>query len=50
MPKGNQGAKCTSSVTSKQKHPAGPETVLVKIEFYKKKDVFCLSEATIVVT
>jgi hypothetical protein len=32
------------------KHPAGPETVLVKIEFYKKKDVFCLSEATIVVT
>ena len=31
------------------KHPAGPETVLVKIEFYKKM-VFCLSEATIVVT
>ena len=29
--------------------PAGPETVLVKIEFYKKM-VFCLSEATIVVT
>ena len=46
MPKGNQGAKCTSSVTSKQKHPAGPETVLVKIEFYKKMCVLhCFATA-----
>ena len=37
------------STIPRQKHPAGPETVLVKIEFYKK-NVFSLSEATIVVT
>jgi hypothetical protein len=28
------------STIPRQKHPAGPETVLVKIEFYKKKCVF----------